>query len=149
MKPFVMCFNCDDLHWLHWKQVEADKCIIHSFRAFGHSTILWEYLLKRPSRLQAISSHFTDLVKKIIKYLQTSLWCSFGVHWIPSKNAFSDTYVVSLPAILYVSHLNYPYLVFCSFHLNLNLNVKNNRFCNAKKAYLLLHAVCWKYMDGL
>lgn len=125
---------------------KADKCIIHSFRAFGHSTILWEHLLKRPSRLQAISSHFTDLVKKKKIFKQAC-----AVHLV---------FTGSHPKMHFQTHMSYLCLQFCVLVMSIihiwfsalsskRKMSKNNRFCRAKKAYLLLHAVCWKYKDGL
>lgn len=64
----VMYFCCDDNEIsCDDKRVEADKCILGSFRALRRSPVLWDTIFRRPFRLQAVTSlFFLDLAPYLI-----------------------------------------------------------------------------------
>lgn len=62
-----MYFGCDDSKIsCDDKLDEASKCITGSFRALGHSSVLWDVIFRRPSRLQTNTSLLLDLAAHLV-----------------------------------------------------------------------------------
>lgn len=63
----VMQFSCDDRKIsCDDKLDEASKCITGGFRALGRSSVLWDAIFRRPSRLQANTSLLLDLAAHLV-----------------------------------------------------------------------------------
>lgn len=140
----VLSVLISNVHLLSWKQLQTDKCIIHSLRAFGHSTILWECLLKRHRTLQAISSQFTDLKKK---HLQTSpalfICCSLNpIQEYIFRCTFCNFARHFLASVVSIVHVRFS-------GLSSKCNMLKLKDLSCWNEYLLMHAMCWKYVEGL
>lgn len=105
---FFFSLNCEYL--ICWKQIQANKRIKHSLGAFGHPTILWEYLFKKKKKtLQTAGYRFT-----FYRWGGKNVFKQALVLFISGtpKPILKCDYFVCLPAIMRVSHVNYPHVVF-------------------------------------
>lgn len=93
-----MHFSCDDSKIsCDDKLNEASNCITGDFRALRHSSVLWDAIFRRPSRLQANTSLLLDLAAHLVLN-------EFQLILLHQTCVFA----ISSPLISCVHRINYP-----------------------------------------
>lgn len=89
-----MYFSCDDSKIsCDDKLDEASKCITGGFRALRRSSVLWDMIFRRPSRLQANTSLLLDLAAHLVlnefQLILLHQTCTFAISSLPQFPTFT------------------------------------------------------------